>query len=188
MGRKRVAQLPSAQSTNYFEISLTGMEFPETAERLMTPTMCSCERRVGVFFLRVARSTRNGIDMTRSYGYLIVFLGAGVGGMLRQAVTRATFRLFGPDLPVGTFAVNVLGSLAMGMIAGYFLLRGHADQEQRLFLTTGVLGGFTTFSAFSLETALMMQRGQATGALLYAGASVVLSVGGIFGGLALMRS
>ena len=163
------------------------MEFPENRQEADDSYHVLMRALVGVFFpLRSLQ--RNGIDMTWSYGYLIVFLGAGAGGMLRHAVNRAAFRLFGPDLPVGTFAINVLGSLAMGVIAGYFVLKGDADQKRSLFLTTGVLGGFTTYSAFSLETALLVQRGQVTAALLYVGASVVLSVGGIFGGLALMRS
>ena len=90
--------------------------------------------------------------------YLIVFLGAGIGGALRHAVNVAAFRAAGYGYPFGTLAVNVSGSLAMGLLAGYFAYRTGTNQHVRLFLTTGVLGGFTTFSAFSLDTALLIER------------------------------
>ena len=104
-------------------------------------------------------------------GYLIVFLGAGIGGALRHGVNIAAARLLGLGFPFGTLTVNIVGCLAMGLIAEYFALRGHAEQHWRLFLTTGILGGFTTFSAFSLEVALLYQRGQLGLALLYVLAS-----------------
>lgn len=126
--------------------------------------------------------------MTHAYGYLLVFLGAGFGGMLRHSVNRAAVRLLGPDLPAGTFAVNVIGSLAIGALAGYLALRGQASSNLQLFVTTGVLGGFTTFSAFSLEAALLWQRGQLLFCAMYVVFSVVLSIGGVFGGLALART
>lgn len=120
-------------------------------------------------------------------GYAVVFLGAGLGGMLRHSVNLVSPRLFGLDLPVGTLLINVTGSLLLGAIAGLFASRGHPSHNLQLFLTTGVLGGFTTFSAFSLEAALLWQRGQAGSCVLYVLASVVLAIVGVFAGLALVR-
>ena len=119
--------------------------------------------------------------------YLIVFLGAGMGGALRHGVNLAAARLFGSGLPMGTLVVNVAGSFAMGALAGWFLLRPGYSQELRLFLTTGVLGGFTTFSAFSLDAALLIERGAWGTAALYALGSVVAAIGALFIGLALFR-
>jgi CrcB protein len=119
--------------------------------------------------------------------YLIVFLGAGLGGALRHGVNVASLRLFGGGFPAGTLSVNVIGSLLMGLIAGYFALKGEASQAWRLFLTTGILGGFTTFSAFSLDAALLYERGALGQALGYVLASVVLSLAGIALGLAAIR-
>jgi CrcB protein len=119
--------------------------------------------------------------------YLIVFLGAGLGGALRHGVNLASARLFGLDFPSGTLIVNVYGSLAMGLIAEYLALKVGASQAWRLFLTTGILGGFTTFSAFSLDAALLWERGATGQAALYVGASVALSIAGLFLGLWLVR-
>jgi CrcB protein len=110
-----------------------------------------------------------------------------MGSMLRYAVSQGSAGLFGISFTWGTLIVNVVGSLAMGLIAGWFALRGHSGELTRLFLTTGILGGFTTFSAFSLEVALLWQRGQTTAAALYAVGSVLCAVGGVFAGLAMMR-
>ena len=120
-------------------------------------------------------------------GFLIVFLGGGLGAALRHGVNIAAARLLGTAFPYGTLAINVLGSLAMGLIAEYFALKVGLPQRWRLFLTTGVLGGFTTFSAFSLEAALLYERGQIAGAALYVVASVVLAIGALFAGLAIIR-
>jgi|ERR1700722_10120173 CrcB protein len=120
-------------------------------------------------------------------GFLIVFLGGGVGAALRHGVNIAAARLLGTAFPYGTLAINVLGSLAMGLIAEYFALKVGLPQRWRLFLTTGVLGGFTTFSAFSLEAALLYERGQIAGAAIYVVASVILSIGALFAGLAIVR-
>lgn len=125
--------------------------------------------------------------MRAPYGYVLVFLGAGLGGTLRHTVNLITTRLVGPDLPVGTLLVNVLGSLCVGAIAGYFALRGQGSHNLQIFLTTGVLGGFTTFSAFSLEAALLWERGQVLGCVVFVVASVLLSIAGVFAGLALVR-
>lgn len=126
--------------------------------------------------------------MNTAYAYMIVFLGAGAGGALRHAVNVLGLRIAGPDLPAGTFVVNVVGSFAIGAVAGYFALKGDGGRHAQLFLTTGVLGGFTTFSAFSLETVLMLERGELGAAALYAVGSVVLSVAALFAGLALTRT
>ena len=120
--------------------------------------------------------------------YLIVFLGAGIGGALRHGANLAALRLAGAGFPWGTLAINVAGSLAMGLIAGWFALRGAGGgQSLRLFLTTGILGGFTTFSAFSLDTMLLWDRGLAMQAALYVAGSVLLSIAGVAAGLAAMR-
>jgi CrcB protein len=120
-------------------------------------------------------------------GFLIVFLGGGLGAALRHGVNLAAARLFGTTFPYGTLIINVLGSLAMGLIAEYFALKVGLPQRWRLFLTTGILGGFTTFSAFSLEAALLYERGAVAGAAIYVVASVVLAIGALFAGLAIVR-
>lgn len=121
-------------------------------------------------------------------GAMIVFLGAGIGGACRHFANLAALRLLGPNaFPWGTLSVNVLGSSLMGMITGVFLARTGLPQIWRLFLTTGVLGGFTTFSAFSLDAALLYQRGQVGAAAGYVVGTVALSIAGLFAGLALAR-
>lgn len=120
--------------------------------------------------------------------YLIVFLGAGLGGAARHGVNVLSARLVGTGFPAGTLLVNALGCLLMGLIAGTFAFRGHLSQDVRLFLTTGVLGGFTTFSTFSLDAALLWERGETGLAALYVGASLVLSLAGVAAGLALTRA
>jgi CrcB protein len=120
--------------------------------------------------------------------FLVVFLGAGIGGALRHGVNLAALRLLGPGFPHGTITVNVAGSLVMGLLAGWFAHKTDPGQAWRLFLTTGILGGFTTFSAFSLDVALLYLRGQVGLAALYALASVALAVLGLFAGLWLIRS
>jgi len=115
--------------------------------------------------------------------YLVVFLGAGLGGALRHGVNLAAANLWGTAFPFGTLAVNVIGGIAMGVIGGYFAFFGDASQHWRLFLTTGVLGGFTTFSAFSLDAVLLWQRGELGLAALYVGVSLVGAIGGLLIGL-----
>ncbi len=120
---------------------------------------------------------------------LLVFLGAGIGGALRHGTNVAAARLIGSGFPWGTLTVNVFGSFVMGLLAGYLAFRAGAEwtQNARLFLATGVLGGYTTFSAFSLDVILLWDRGQAVAAGLYVAASVVLSVLGLVLGLWLVR-
>jgi CrcB protein len=121
-------------------------------------------------------------------GYLIVFLGGGIGAALRHGVNLIAARLFGTAFPFGTLTVNVLGSLIMGLLAAYFAFKGDATQHWRLFFTTGLLGGFTTFSAFSLDVVLLYERGQTGLAAAYILASVAISIAGLFAGLALVRN
>ena len=120
-------------------------------------------------------------------GFLIVFLGGGIGAALRHGVNLASARLLGTGLNYATLFENVTGSVIMGLLVGYFAFRGGVPQHVRLFLTTGILGGYTTFSAFSLDTILLYQRGELGLAALYVILSVVLSVGGLLAGLTLMR-
>ena len=120
--------------------------------------------------------------------YLIVFLGAGIGGALRHGVNVAAVRVFGYGFPFGTLIVNVAGSFLMGALAGYFAFRPGMAQHVRLFLTTGILGGFTTFSAFSLDAALLVERHNFGLAAGYMVGSVAASVSALFFGLALFRT
>ena len=121
-------------------------------------------------------------------GFLIVFLGGGLGAALRHGVNISVARLIGTAFPYATMIENVSGSLAMGILAAYFAFKGDASQHWRLFLTTGILGGYTTFSAFSLDAALLYERGEVGSAALYVIASVAISIAGLFAGFALMRS
>lgn len=119
--------------------------------------------------------------------YLIVFLGGGIGSALRHGVNLLCARLFGTGFPFGTLTVNITGSIIMGLLAGYFAFKGGAAQSWRLFLMTGVLGGYTTFSAFSLDAISLYERGQIGMALLYIAASGATSIFGLFAGLMLIR-
>lgn len=120
---------------------------------------------------------------------LLVFVGAGAGGVLRHLTNVACFRWCGPQFPWGTMAVNVVGSLAMGVLAGWFAARtGAWTGHMKLLLLTGVLGGFTTFSAFSLDAVALWERGATLEAAAYVGASVALSVIALVIGLMLARA
>jgi CrcB protein len=119
---------------------------------------------------------------------VVVFLGGGFGAALRHGINLAAAQLVGRSFPYGTMFINVTGSLVMGLIAEYFALKSHLPRTWMLFLTTGILGGYTTFSAFSLETALLYERGEIWAAGLYVLGSVVLAVTGLFVGLAIIRA
>lgn len=119
---------------------------------------------------------------------IIVFLGAGLGGALRYGVNLLVTRLAGHSFPLGILTINVLGCFAMGLIVGWFALRSDPGPDWRLFLTTGVLGGFTTFSAFALDSATLWERGAHGSALAYVLLSVVGSLAAVCVGLALARS
>ena len=120
--------------------------------------------------------------------YLLVFIGGGLGSMLRYALTVAAGKAFGTHFPWGTFLINITGSTVMGLIAGYLAFKGEASQPWRLFIMTGVLGGYTTFSAFSLDAGLLYERGEIALALAYVLGSVLIAIAGLFAGLAIVRS
>src|SRR5687768_11084873 len=118
---------------------------------------------------------------------LWIAAGGALGSALRHLVNVLAVRLFGPEFPWGTAIVNVLGSFVMGALIAVMAHRWSASQETRAFLTTGILGGFTTFSAFSLDFAVLVERRAYDLAASYAAASVVLSLFAIFAGLWLTR-
>ncbi|WP_188444944.1 fluoride efflux transporter CrcB [Sphingomonas psychrolutea] len=120
------------------------------------------------------------------YQLLFVMTGGALGSAARFLVGRATLRGFGPDFPYGTLTVNLVGGFAMGVLAA-FLARHSASENWRLLLGVGVLGGFTTFSAFSLDVVTMIERGSLGVALGYALLSVIGSVIALFAGLTLVR-
>ncbi len=119
--------------------------------------------------------------------YLLVFVGGGLGASLRHFINVTLARYMGTGFPWGTFIINITGSTVMGLIAGYLAFKGEASQPWRLFLMTGILGGYTTFSAYSLDAALLYERGELGLAALYVIGSVALSIAGLFAGLALVR-
>ncbi len=114
--------------------------------------------------------------------------GGAVGAGLRFLVGKAAIGALGGGYPYGTLIVNVLGGFAMGLLVGALARFVDGGENWRLLLGVGVLGGFTTFSAFSLEVAMMMQRGEMGAAFLYALVSVTASVAALFAGLGLMRT
>jgi fluoride exporter len=119
--------------------------------------------------------------------YVLVFIGGGLGSTLRYIVNIVSPRFLGTDFPYHTFIINITGSIVMGLVAGYLAFRGDAAQSWRLFLMTGILGGYATFSAYSLDAALLYERGEIGLALFYVIGSVVFSIAGLFAGLALVR-
>jgi CrcB protein len=122
---------------------------------------------------------------------LYVALGGGAGSVLRYLVGRGMVHWLGPNrataFPWATLSVNVAGSLAMGVLVGFLARHGHGGETWRLLLGVGLLGGFTTFSSFSMEVVLLMERGALGMATLYAGISLMAGVGAMLGGLMLMR-
>ena len=120
-------------------------------------------------------------------GFLFVFIGGGLGAALRHGVNLLSARLLGGGFNYATLFENVSGSFVMGLLIGYFAFKGGVSQHWRLFLTTGILGGYTTFSAFSLDTILLYERGELGLAALYVALSVALSLGGLMAGMALVR-
>ncbi|WP_294326964.1 CrcB family protein [uncultured Sphingomonas sp.] len=116
----------------------------------------------------------------------IVMAGGAIGAGLRHLFGRWALTTFGPDYPWGTLGVNLIGGLAMGLLVGV-LARSGGNEQLRLALGVGVLGGFTTFSAFSLDMVTMIERGEAAGAIGYALLSVVGAALALFAGLQLTR-
>jgi CrcB protein len=122
------------------------------------------------------------------YHLFLVAMGGAAGSAARHLVNLAALRLAGPAFPWGTLAVNVAGSFAMGLLVELVARRFGASAEMRLFLATGVLGGFTTFSAFSLDAVTLWERGATMAAAGYVFASVAVSIAALIAGLWLARS
>ena len=122
---------------------------------------------------------------------LYVALGGAAGAVLRHQTGRAMTHWLGPNVvtafPWATLTVNVVGSLAMGLLAGFLARHGHGGEHWRLLLGVGLLGGFTTFSAFSLELMLLIERGQASQAFVYGVVSVLAGLTAMYLGLVAMR-
>ncbi len=119
---------------------------------------------------------------------VLVAIGGALGSTARYLTGLVTLRWFGPGFPWGTLAVNIVGSLAIGIFAELIARRFDSSPELRLFIVTGILGGFTTFSAFSLEVSSMIERGDYLSAGGYIFASLVISIAAVFAGLALVRA
>ena len=121
--------------------------------------------------------------------YAIVFVGAGFGGVLRHVLNNALPRLFGTAYPYATPVINVTGSVVMGLLVGWLAFKAGANWSQhvRLFVATGILGGYTTFSTFSLETVLLFERHAYGAAALYVAGSVVCGVIGLYVALMFTR-
>ncbi len=119
---------------------------------------------------------------------LLVAAGGAVGSVGRHLVNLAALRAFGPAFPIGTLAVNVFGCLTMGVFIALLAARWQGAAELRLLVTTGFLGGFTTFSAFSLDFAVLWERGESATAVVYVLLSVLLSLAAVFAGLWLGRA
>ncbi len=119
---------------------------------------------------------------------LAIFTGGGIGAVSRYGFQQLALRFLGTGFPWGTLGVNAVGGLAIGLISGWYISQGNPTTPLRLFLITGVLGGFTTFSAFSLDAAQMIERGDLLHAAVYCTASVVLSIAAVFLGLGLLKA
>jgi fluoride exporter len=119
---------------------------------------------------------------------LAVALGGAVGSVARFGLNTFAIRLLGTTFPWGILVVNVLGCLAMGIIAAVYLQKSNPQDSMSLFLMTGVLGGFTTFSAFALDALKLSQSGANGSAILYVLGSVVLSLVAVFVGFALVKA
>jgi CrcB protein len=127
-------------------------------------------------------------NTTGMFHLILVAVGGAIGASLRHLVNLGSLRLVGASYPWGTMAINIAGSFAMGAFIALLARRFDASNELRLFVATGILGGFTTFSAFSLDFAVLWERGAALSALVYAIASVVGSILALFLGLWLART
>lgn len=120
--------------------------------------------------------------------FLLVALGGAIGATARHGVGLLAVRYFGHGFPFGTLAVNIVGSLIMGLLIGTLAARQIGSESIRLFVATGLLGGFTTFSAFSLDVVSLWERGQIGLATGYVLISVFVSILALFGGLAVSRA
>lgn len=117
-----------------------------------------------------------------------VAIGGSLGSVARYLVAIGAGRLVGIEFPWGTLAINIVGSFLIGVFAESFALSWNVSQVMRVFLTVGICGGFTTFSTFSLDAIVLMQRGELWSAGAYIAASVALSILALFGGLLLVRA
>jgi len=138
----------------------------------------------------VTNLAKTGKGPYRAAMYNILLIGAGgaLGAVSRHLVSRTALKVLGSDQPWGTFIVNIAGSLVMGILIGWLVVTDRSDNHLvRLFGVVGFLGGFTTFSAFSLEMGLMIERKAWLNAFSYATASVVLSLAALMMGMMIMR-
>lgn len=119
---------------------------------------------------------------------LAVAFGGAIGSVARYLAGHGSAKLFGLGFPWGTLIINIVGSFLIGVFAESFALRWDAPQAVRVFLTVGICGGFTTFSTFSLDAFVLIERGELWPAAAYIVGSVALSIGGLFAGLHLMRA
>jgi len=119
---------------------------------------------------------------------LAVALGGAIGSVARYLGGIGVGKIFNPDFPWGTLIINIAGSFLIGVFVESFALRWNLPQAMRVFLTVGICGGFTTFSTFSLESYLLIDRGELGAAVAYIAASVVVSILALFGGLQLVRA
>lgn len=118
---------------------------------------------------------------------LLVMVGGAIGAALRYHLGKTALRLFGSGWPWGTLGANVIGGMVMGLFVGWLAARAQGGENVRLFFAVGILGGFTTFSSFSLEAILMIERGEILSALAYILVSVIASIGALALGLTLTR-
>jgi CrcB protein len=157
------------------------------SERLRAPLACFVQ--CGKGGLPLPSNSRYGAMM---HPLIPVMIGGATGAALRYLTSALMFRLLGPGYPWGTLTVNIIGGFAMGLLAGTLARfgppsAGMGGEHWRLLLGVGVLGGFTTFSAFSLETYLMLERGEAIAAFGYIAVSVIGAVGALGLGLLTLR-
>ena len=119
---------------------------------------------------------------------LLVAIGGAVGSVARHLVGVASLRLFGPAFPFGTLIVNLVGAFVMGVFVELLARRFGASNDLRLLIATGVLGGFTTFSSFALDTAVLWERGEVISSFVYVATTLVLGLAALFLGLGLART
>ena len=119
---------------------------------------------------------------------LLVAIGGAVGSVARHLVGVASLRLFGPAFPFGTLIVNLVGAFVMGMFVELLARRFGASTDLRLLIATGVLGGFTTFSSFALDTSVLWERGEVISSFVYVATTLVLGLAALFLGLGLART
>ncbi len=120
--------------------------------------------------------------------FLFVALGGALGSVARHGVNLVALQNFGPDFPYGTMFVNITGSLMIGLLAGLFAQYANWSQDMRSFAIIGILGGFTTFSSFSLDVVTLFERGNYAACAAYLTLSIFLSIAGLVAGLSFIRA